>query len=201
MKKTILFVLALGLLSACAPSPEIIGTAIAETQAAAATGFPVSPPTPVSLKDLDLSQTIFLPIGPPAGFAPAQTRSDGPGDADLSGFETSPINQSRQDLTQPGGKDGRISIYLFETSEQAAMAYEYLHSGLANAGQPLDERHGPGAKSFGYAQSVTSTPGSKLVFVRCHALVVAQSAAETAYEVLIDYAFGLDERLSDFICQ
>ena len=116
MKKTILLVMALGLLCACAPSPQVIGTAIAKTQAAAATSFPVSPPTPVSLKALDLSQTILLPIGPPAGFAAAQTRSNGPGDADLSGFETSPINQSRQDLTYQGGETGRVSIYLFETS-------------------------------------------------------------------------------------
>jgi hypothetical protein len=201
MQKTILIALALGLLSACAPSPQVIGTAIAQTQAAAATSFPVSAPTPVSIKDLDLAQEIFLPLGLPAGFAASPTRSNAAGEADLAGFETRPVNQFWQDLSYQGVEGSRVSISLFETSEQAAMAYEYLYSRLKGYGQSLEERHGPGAKSFGYGQSETASPGSKVVFVRCRALVVAGSNAEAAYSVLIDYAFGLDERLSDFICQ
>jgi hypothetical protein len=205
MKKTIILALALVLLSACAPSQQAIQTAIAQTQAAAlatalpaATEAPVS--APVSVKDLDLANTIFGPAGVPEGFAVAQSRSAEAAYPDLAGFDVSPVNQSHQDLTFQGGDGSRDSIYLFETAEQAARAYEYVYAKVKGEGQQLEEQLGPGAKSFGYARSVTATPGSKVVFVRCRALVVLESNAEGAYSGLTDHAIGLDERLSDFIC-
>ena len=92
------------------------------------------------------------------------------------------------------------TIYLYETTEQASRAFDFMVNKLKNEGQPLEENLGPGAKSFGYARSASAAPGSKVVFFRCHALVVVESNAEAAYRGLTDHAIGLDERLSDFIC-
>jgi hypothetical protein len=207
MKKSIILALALVLLSACAPSQQAIQIAIAQTQAAAlATALPAAtaaPATaaPVSVKDLDLANDIFVPAGVPEGFAVSQTRSTGAESPDLAGFDVSPVNQSHQDLTFQGGAGSTASIYLYETSEQAARAYEYVYAKVKGEGQQPEENLGPGARSFGYARSASATPGSKVVFFRCHALVVVESNTESAYAGLTDLAIGLDERLSDFICQ
>lgn len=206
MKKSIILALTLVMLSACAPSQQAIQAAIAQTQAAAlATALPAATaaPTgaPVSLQNLDLAKDIFVPVGVPEGFAISQTRSAGAENPDLAGFDVSPVNQSLQDLTFQGGAGSTASIYLYETSEQAARAYEYVYAKLKGEGQLLEEKLGPGARSFGYGHSLTTSPGSKVVFYRCHALVEVESNAEAAYAGLTDLAIGLDERLSDFICQ
>jgi len=103
---------------ACQPSAEAIQKAIKETQSAAptATPIPTNTPiptsTPILLSDIDLSAIAIVAGDLPAGYSPAQIRSDPP--KMFSGVKNyeNIINQQFENKGDTAAAGG-VTIFLF----------------------------------------------------------------------------------------
>jgi hypothetical protein len=223
MKTVYYLVLIAVLLASCsvAPSENKIQTAIAQTQTAlpsptiipTSTTIPtpteIPTPTAIPLKDINLSEIMFLSGDLPAGFEPSQIRSNGVGQDKWVGQGV--INKFSQDLAYKGGGGGNVSVYIYNSSEHALNAYQQLTSSwtcpkddplckIVNIAKLGDKALGQ-SYYLPLLYGLAPIEGASITFIHCNALVYATLNQYSAYNGLIDYAIRLDERLAKLVCQ
>jgi hypothetical protein len=215
--KLIILSLVLSLVT-CQPSAADIEKAISQTQTALPTPTTIPTPTIIPLKDINLSEIMFLPGDLPSGFEPGQIRLHGNEE-----YEIGAINMFHQDLTyhgeaslisfiNPAGEGGTISVYIYETSEQALSSYLKLANSIDSILKP-QTIPGLGERAVGFEnksdllsfsppyESTMLSQMALVTFVRCNAMVEARLNLSEAFLGLIDYAKRLDERLIKLVCQ
>lgn len=208
MKRLILLIVCVFIITGCQPSAEDIQQAISLTQTAAPTYTPVPTdtptptPTPIPLADLDLSIIIFQDGDLPPGFEPSQIRSNY---RDNESVVSNAINSFHQQVAYQGKMGGRVSIYIFDTLEIANEAYESLLKSNENFDFTYLEIPGLGDQAYGLQEYVPLIGLSPLeltnvVFIRCNAIVISELSQSSAYGGLVDYALRLDERLTNLLC-
>jgi hypothetical protein len=184
------------LLVSCQPSPESIQNAIFETQTAFPTSTVIPTPTLIPIKDIDLSKLIDIPHGLPTGFDLAQIRSDYP--SYIEKFKVLPINSISQYLEYNGKKGGYISVYIYDTYDQATQLYDNYYSQI-NGTSSSDKFSNIGEKSFGVNANLVNS--CFIVFVRCNAFVDMSIDDSNSYYELQEYAKVLDTKISESFCQ
>lgn len=115
MKIRFLLLICTLLLVACQPSAEAVEKAIAQTQTASPTETHTPTPTPIPLEEIDLSEMIFQEGDLPAGYSPAQIRSEGT--AETKVIKETPINTFHQDLSYQG-EEGEEYQYIYSTPKK-----------------------------------------------------------------------------------
>jgi len=193
------------LLAACGqstPSPEMIQTSIAQTQAALPTQTPIPTPTPIPLSEINLEDILILPGDLPSGYAGSQISNNPP--EKIFGYE----QFIEQKLEKKGIDFGFVWVVLYNTTQKAKTTY----TAWSNYGSSSEEDNftttvssveglGEEAKYFMMDGEVAtiSIDMTYLTFVRCHAFVRINMKTDDV-ESVINYADRLDKRLSELVC-
>jgi hypothetical protein len=194
-----LFVVLGTLISSCGPSEKAVQMAISQTQ----TAMPTPTLEKIGLDKIDLKQLAIQEGDLPIGFTTSQIREHG---YNPEIFEDEHlINMFNQEVAYDNKIGGRISIYLYDSSEEAMNKYENYISALT-AVYPI--RIGKlGNIGAGNSEAIKTRDGfiisqySFVVFERCNAVFVAELQIESAYIGLIEYARRIDSRLKESVCQ
>ncbi|MBA4383461.1 MAG: hypothetical protein C0410_01875 [Anaerolinea sp.] len=186
MKKLILILLTLFLVS-CKPSPEVIQKAISQTQTAMPT------PTKIPLSSIDLSSVIFKDGDLPAGYEPAQIRSEL---GDFTRTIPTPDNSISQTLSNNGKIGGLVDILLYEDSTKVQSAFNQITPNMPGTAEYIDVgEQGQVSVNFMIMNTVS------LSFTRCNAVVALQFLGTLNKDDAISYATRLDKRLKDLTCK
>ena len=223
-------------LAACQPSQKAIQQAIFQTQTAEVLPTPtiqptdtlIPEPTEIPLKELALSEIIFMPYDLPAGFIPGQIiRTDIIGSSQMK--DTS-INMHSQNISYENKQTGKtetagaVSIYIFESASEAKSVYvnQYGYSFVKHLGElaysesdshmakpirpPCNNDSPTSMCSLTKAMDAqaTYTPYCEkfVSFLRCNAIVVASLREDDCSgSGLINYAYNLDLRLLNLVCE
>lgn len=201
------FIIGAFVLSACGPSAADIQQAIEQTQAAAPTSTSVPtntpiPPTPTStpipLSEIDIRSLLVLEGDLPAGYSPAQIRTDVGKDHETLNSAVQNIYQQFEYKGEPGGF---VQVYLFDTDDGATKAFEYYQSDT-DEDEPVEDL---GEVAYGYSISFevlgTSYKGTYAAFTRCAAFVLLDFEHMTNLSSVIAYGKNLDARLAEVVCR
>jgi len=193
------------LLAACGqstPSPEMIQTAIAQTQAALPTQTAIPTPTPIPLSEINLEDILILPGDLPSGYAGSQI-SDSPPE-NVVDYE----QYIKQKLEKNGIETGFVWVILYDTPEKVKAGYaawsDYgLSSKEDNFTTTVSSIEGLGEEAKYFMMdgeiAILSLDMTEISFVRCHAFVRINMKTDDVESVL-NYADRLDKRLSELVC-
>lgn len=171
------------MLAGCTPSAAAIEKAMAKTQAAL--------PTP-SLKEIDLSTVIFQDGDLPAGFEPAQIRSEL---SDFSDGVPSPDNFISQSVSRNNKHGGIVDILIYEDLSKIKPVYDLIVPEM-----PGDEESADVGEFGTVAMNSLILNTASLTFARCHAVVTFQFQGSFNSVDAVSYAKRLDDRLQKVIC-
>ena len=167
--------------TACAPAPD-------------------ATPTPIPLSQLNLESILVVEGDLPGDLVPdLKTNKNAVGAADE--LDRAEIVFTQYFLLN-GGEGGGVSVFLFESLEDVQAAFEKV-STMMN--KPVDfSKVGERARMENFLiplmPDVPPIEGSRLIFVRCHALAVIQFPRADDLGAIAGYGRLLDERIQPLIC-
>jgi hypothetical protein len=210
MKKFSVILIAL-LLVACAPSPQAIQAAIAQTQSAW-TPIPTPTSTLIPLSKIDLKSILVLPEDLPAGFSGANVSDPPSGFNVISGYTYGIYQQFERGEDPSGG----VAVFLYDTIEARDWDYSILVKKSIDDGSfdttlstLIVSTNGQVPKVGERATYVTVLGSSMgidltstdLFVARCHALISIRMSGIGEVDPLSTYARKLDNRLQPIVCR
>ena len=186
MKKISIYIIVIILLSACSPSPEAIQQAISQTQTAAPT------PTKIPFSQIPLKDLIFQEGDLPAGYSPAQIRSEL---GDFTDNAVTPDNFISYSLSHNGSMGGLVDVLVYNDISNVKPAFTEASSHFPGTKKSVDV-----GETGVYAVNMLIINTVSVAFYRCHSVVALQFQGTFIAEDVISYANHLDERLQQEFC-
>jgi hypothetical protein len=212
MKKLSFLLVAIILLTACAPSPEVIQKAIAKTQTALPTNTPtptpIHTPTPIPLSEINLDNILLLPGDLPEGYIVEPITGENP----VGGLATGEEKRVCQEFEKKDTGSGFVCVDLFEETEKRDQDYnqtfERIFNQLGTVQEDLIDIEDIGENRKLIRNDMPLGVGSRIIYsnflflVRCHAFINIYMVSDDKTESAIQsYAKKLDKRLSNVICR
>lgn len=220
MKRVFVFILMFAFVTSCAPSPEAIQKAIAQTQTAVPTSTSLPPstqtpsqlptltPVPISLSELNLETILFKPGDLPSGFSVGEISKIS--SKQYKWVENHGVNNIHAMLERGGVlSDGSVSMFLYNSSDEVNEAYVSMVNsyGPSSIDNPVGLLNGVGEKAT-FVESNEVWNGDidhqiSITFTRCHAAVeitIFDDIGDVSLSSISTYATKLDERLQSLVC-
>jgi hypothetical protein len=158
-------------------------------------------PTPIPMSQVDLEPVLVVDDDLPQDLVPdIVTRENAVGAADE-------LDRADVVFTQyfllDGGEGGGVSVFLFESLDDVQAAFGKVSTFMDN---PLVyELVGERARIENFfiplVQDVAPIQGSRLIFMRCHALAVIQFPRAEDVQAIETYGQRLDGRIQSLVCR
>jgi len=179
-------IMAVFILSACAPSEGAVQTAMAQTQAAA----PTATNTPVSLETIrqQIEPALVLPNDFPENWQPSSFSISLPASLTSYAIPTPALIVSQGIDNIAYSESGSVTVLLFADQTQSAQAFEII----LPAGEKISVGESGKRMAEEYWREVT--------FLRCRAVVHIRIYG-FLLEQVPEYAARLDGRLTHILCQ
>jgi len=190
-KNTLLIVCLATILSACAPSPQSIQTALAQTKAA---WMPSPSPTNIPFASLDLENKLIINGDLPPGFSGSQIRYD-PGY--FTNYAPIPDYHINQIISYNNHNGGLVDVLLFEDINKVPRAYQLFLSTMIMS----NSKNANVGEESTASDNVELIKTTDLAFIRCHAVVHIQLIGSSNQIDVISYGQRLDKRLQPIACR
>lgn len=148
-------------------------------------------PTPIPLKNIDLSKLAFGQNDLPPGYSPSQIRINL---SDISKGVSEPVNWFSQEIAKNGSMGGIIDIVVYNNQAEAKSAYDVMINTMINS-----DPSNPGIGDESLATSMFMSTVD-VAFWRCKAAAHIQLFGTSNKDYAIAYMVQLDKRLKDIVC-
>jgi len=172
------------------------------------TALPTLTPSPVPLSEINLEPILIISGDLPAGYSGAQIRTTPP---EMFNNITNFNNAIYQQFEKDGKSAGGVAIFLFESVDNADIAFQKIVGGFGESGESANLKTTvENISNVGEKATVvtieTSLSGLSMkftdfAFVRCHAIVHIRMSDTVNADYLTGYGIRLDKRLSELVCR
>lgn len=209
VKKIIIIVICILVVTGCGQSPEAIEAALAETQMAytptpSATALPTDTPEPtlVPFSELNIEDLLFQSGDLPADYEMGQIRNDL-----IKDLRNLPDAVQIVQVTIAEGSfvsDG-VVVFLYDDLSVAEKAYTEAEKAIKREEGTFQQINNVGEKGglvLGPTDILFGTKANYLVFIRCHAVTYIQLFGKySSRDIILNFGERVDKRLESVVCR